>query len=295
MPKTTQNIYLIGFMGSGKSYLGQELAKALNWAFLDIDAFLEEEEKRRIACIFAESGESFFRTLERHYLHRSSAFHKTVIATGGGAPCFFDNMDWMNANGLTIYLKTPIPILIERLRAETNHRPLLAQKTSSELAKFINQKLGERTPFYEKAQYLFEYKTGKEGGKELLLSLEKNLILTNKSERMKIYHNPRCSKSRETLTLLKSKGIQPEIVLYLDNPPTEEELQNIVNQLNIQPSQLVRKREKLYKELFKDKNLSEAEWLGILAKHPKLIERPIVLKDGKAVLGRPPEKALDLI
>ena len=112
---------------------------------------------------------------------------------------------------------------------------------------------------------------------------------------MKIYHNPRCSKSRQTLNLIKENGVEPEIVLYLNTPPTKEELQTLIRQLNIQPSQLLRKGEKIYKEQFKGKEMEEAAWIDIMIAHPKLIERPIVVKDGKAVLGRPPENVLDLM
>ena len=112
---------------------------------------------------------------------------------------------------------------------------------------------------------------------------------------MKIYHNPRCSKSRQTLNLLKEQGIEPEIVLYLNTPPSKAELQTLLQQLNIKPSQLLRKREKIYKEQFKGKDISEEEWVEIMIAHPKLIERPIVVKDGKAVLGRPPENVLEFI
>lgn len=112
---------------------------------------------------------------------------------------------------------------------------------------------------------------------------------------MKIYHNPRCSKSRQTLNLLKEKGVEPEIVLYLDTPPTKAELTKIIKQLGINPSQLLRKGEKVYKEQFKGKTIEESDWIDIMIEYPKLIERPIVIKDGKAILGRPPENVLDLI
>ncbi len=112
---------------------------------------------------------------------------------------------------------------------------------------------------------------------------------------MKIYHNPRCSKSRQTLNLLKEQGVEPEVVLYLNTPPTREELQTLVQQLNIKPSQLLRKGEKIYKEQFKGKDIAEAEWIEIMIANPKLIERPIVVKNGKAVLGRPPENVLSLL
>jgi arsenate reductase len=111
---------------------------------------------------------------------------------------------------------------------------------------------------------------------------------------MKIYHNPRCSKSRITLNLIKEQGIEPEIIQYLKTPPTKTELKAIIEQLGMLPSQLLRKGEKIYKENFKGKDISEEEWIDIMVEYPKLIERPIVIKNGKAVLGRPPENVNDL-
>lgn len=112
---------------------------------------------------------------------------------------------------------------------------------------------------------------------------------------MKIYHNPRCQKSRETLAILEGKGLKPEIVLYLESPPSREELKAILKMLGISASELVRKGEQVYKDHFKGKNLTEEEWLGALLQYPKLIERPIVVKGGKAVIGRPPEKVEELL
>lgn len=112
---------------------------------------------------------------------------------------------------------------------------------------------------------------------------------------MVIYHNPRCSKSRQTLQLLEDKGVSPEVVLYLDDVPTKSDLKTILKKLNISADQLIRRGEKDYKENFKGKNLSEDEWIDAMIKFPKLIERPIVVKDEKAVLGRPPENVLELI
>jgi len=111
---------------------------------------------------------------------------------------------------------------------------------------------------------------------------------------MKIYHNPRCSKSRQTLALINENGVEPEVVRYLDNPPTKQELLDIIEKLNIKPSQLLRKGEKIYKEQFKGKDITESEWIDIMLEYPKLMERPIVIKDEKAVLGRPPENVLEL-
>jgi arsenate reductase len=112
---------------------------------------------------------------------------------------------------------------------------------------------------------------------------------------MKIYHNPRCSKSRQTLQLIKESGKQVDVIEYLVDVPTEAELKNIVDLLRIKPEQLLRKNEAIYKEQFKDKNLSDDEWIAAMVKNPKLIERPIVIEGKKAVLGRPPENVLDLL
>ena len=112
---------------------------------------------------------------------------------------------------------------------------------------------------------------------------------------MKIYHNPRCSKSRQTLQLLQDKGVEAEIVEYLKNIPTAEELKIILAKLNLKPTQILRKGEAVYKEKFKTSNFTDEEWIDVMIEYPKLIERPIVIRDNKAVLGRPPENVLDLI
>jgi arsenate reductase (glutaredoxin) len=112
---------------------------------------------------------------------------------------------------------------------------------------------------------------------------------------MKIYHNPRCAKSRETLTLLKSKGQDPEIILYLENPPTEKELKAILKKLQLKPEQLLRKGEAIFKEHYKGKILSDDQWIKAMVENPKLIERPIVIEGNRAVLGRPPEQVLGLL
>jgi len=112
---------------------------------------------------------------------------------------------------------------------------------------------------------------------------------------MIIYHNPRCSKSRQTLQLIEEKGITPEVVLYLNDIPSKSDLKTILKKLNISAEQLIRKGEKDYKENFKGKDLSEDEWIDAMIKFPKLIERPIVVKGEKAVIGRPPESVLEII
>ena len=112
---------------------------------------------------------------------------------------------------------------------------------------------------------------------------------------MKIYHNPRCRKSRETLELLQEKGIEPEIILYLANPPDKKELKDVLSKLGIKPELLIRKGEPIFKEYFKGKKLTDEQWIDAMVTYPKLIERPIVIQGDKAVIGRPPVNVLQLI
>lgn len=111
---------------------------------------------------------------------------------------------------------------------------------------------------------------------------------------MKIYHNPRCSKSRQTLEIIQKKGLEIEIIDYLVKPPTTKELEEIITLLKINPEDLVRKSEDIYKEKFKGKKITQQEWVKIMVEHPKLIERPIVISGDKAIIGRPPEKVIEL-
>ncbi|WP_018294182.1 arsenate reductase (glutaredoxin) [Mariprofundus ferrooxydans] len=110
-----------------------------------------------------------------------------------------------------------------------------------------------------------------------------------------IYHNPRCSKSRQTLTLLQEQGIEPAIVEYLNTPPTAAELDRILNMLGIEPEALMRKGESEYKEHFSGRSLSRTETIALMVQHPKVIERPIVVTGDKAAIGRPPESVLAIL
>jgi arsenate reductase len=112
---------------------------------------------------------------------------------------------------------------------------------------------------------------------------------------MKIYHNPRCGKSRQTLALLTENGIEPEIVLYLKDIPSKKELKAILKKLGIKAEELIRKGEQAYKDNYKNKSLTEEQWIEAMIKYPKLIERPIVINGSKAILGRPPENVLELL
>lgn len=112
---------------------------------------------------------------------------------------------------------------------------------------------------------------------------------------MKILHNPRCRKSRETLAILEDAGVKPDIILYLDQTPTQKELKEILKKLDMNAENLIRKGEAIYKEKFKGKSLTENQWIDAMIQYPKLIERPIVIKGKKAVIGRPPENVKSLL
>ncbi|MGK7389941.1 MAG: arsenate reductase (glutaredoxin) [Candidatus Cyclobacteriaceae bacterium M2_1C_046] len=112
---------------------------------------------------------------------------------------------------------------------------------------------------------------------------------------LRIYHNPRCRKSREALQIIEEKGETVEVVEYLKTPPTKDELRKVVEMLGIPAEDLVRKNEDLYKESYKGKDINDEDWLVILSENPKLIERPIIIKEDQAVIGRPPEKVNELL
>lgn len=146
-----RRFYLIGFMGSGKSFTGRRLAGELGLPFLDLDEYLEEKTGRTVKRIFEEEGETTFRKMEAAALRETERFSSAVIACGGGTPCFGDNMEWMNAHGLTIYLETPAELLADRLISETAHRPLLRGLDRSGLRRYIEEKLAQRAPYYHQA------------------------------------------------------------------------------------------------------------------------------------------------
>jgi len=147
-------IFLIGYMGSGKTTIGKLLATRLGYSFVDMDAYIEEKQFKTISQIFAEQGEHEFRLLEQKCLHEVAEYENVIISTGGGAPCFFDNMEFMNSHGLTIYLKLTATELAGRLEAiGVSKRPLLANRKGEELRRFIAEGLSKRESHYEKANY----------------------------------------------------------------------------------------------------------------------------------------------
>lgn len=142
-------------MGSGKTTLGPRLSEALGFSFFELDKAIEFQVGITIAEIFESKRESYFRQIEQKVLRQTILLNETVIACGGGTPCFFDNMEWMNKNGFTIFLDTEEKILKERLSNDRSDRPLLKNKTELELAEWISQTLKIRRPFYEKAAMFF--------------------------------------------------------------------------------------------------------------------------------------------
>lgn len=146
------NIYLIGFMGSGKSFTGQQLAAALHLPFVDLDERIEQTEKRSIAQVFDLEGEAYFRTIEAQLLRATLADDPAVISCGGGTPCFHQNMEWINANGLSVYLKASIPLLAKRLKKGQEHRPLIRGFNELELDAYIAERLAQRTHYYEQSE-----------------------------------------------------------------------------------------------------------------------------------------------
>lgn len=145
-------IFLIGFMGCGKSTLGRKLALKMGYELVDLDHKLEEHTGCTIATFFATHGEDAFRTMESETLKALAYPKNSIIATGGGSPCYFDNMDWMNANGLTIYIDMSAAALASRLEKGIAKRPLLEGLNEEALVHFIEEKLAGRRRFYEKAK-----------------------------------------------------------------------------------------------------------------------------------------------
>ena len=143
-------------MGSGKTTLGRALAAALELQFIDLDHYIEQRYRKTIAQLFAESGEDGFREIERRVLHEVGEFEDVIISTGGGTPCFFDNVDYMNAQGTTVHLDVPVERLFIRLSIARSKRPLIKDKNDTELKEFIVEQLGKRAPHYGKAQYAFK-------------------------------------------------------------------------------------------------------------------------------------------
>ena len=149
-------IFLTGYMGAGKTTLGRALAAEMGIPFIDLDHYIEKRHCKTIAQLFAEKGEEGFREIERRMLHEVGEFEDVIISTGGGTPCFFDNIEYMNSQGTTVYLDVPVERLFIRLSIARSKRPLIKEKNDEELMAFIIEQLEKRAPHYSKAQYSFK-------------------------------------------------------------------------------------------------------------------------------------------
>jgi len=150
------NVYLIGFMGSGKSTLGRRMASREGWKFEDLDSLIEKAEGKPVMQIFRESGEEYFRKIEAATLKSIKEEGNIVIACGGGTPCYKDNMEYMNGEGVTVYIKHNAATLFSRLTRAKKIRPLLEGMSTEEMKEYIKQKLGEREKWYGKAQLIID-------------------------------------------------------------------------------------------------------------------------------------------
>lgn len=140
-------------MGAGKTTLGRAFAQATGLNFIDLDWYIEGRFRKTVQQLFAERGEEGFRELERRMLHEVGEFEDIVISTGGGTPCFFDNMDYMSVAGDTVFLRATPEVLLRRIKAGRQKRPLVAGKTDEELKDFIRDSLERRLPFYARAKH----------------------------------------------------------------------------------------------------------------------------------------------
>ena len=149
-------IVLIGYMGAGKTTVGRMLAKDMGLMFYDLDWYITSRMRRTVAQIFEESGEEWFRRIERNMLHEVAEFENVVISCGGGTPCFFDNMDYLNLQSETVYLKATPEVLYAHLKMGKSVRPLLLNKTPEEVEAFVKQQLQQREPYYSKAKHVLD-------------------------------------------------------------------------------------------------------------------------------------------
>ena len=149
-------IFLIGFMGSGKTTIGRRLVERIGFDFVDTDSFIEMQQGLTVSEVFARFGELAFREMERGILQEIQKLEYAVVSTGGGMPCYGDNMDVMLASGKVVYLKTSPQALSRRLLRSHIERPLIKGKTEMELQQYIVEKLTEREPFYNRAHIVVQ-------------------------------------------------------------------------------------------------------------------------------------------
>lgn len=151
-----KRIIIIGYMGSGKTTVGHALSQELGLRFYDLDWYIETRMHRTVKQIFDEKGEEGFRKIEHNLLHEVAEFEDVIISCGGGTPCFFDNIDYINRQGETVYLKCTTDVLYKHLKMGKTVRPLLLNKTPDEVKTFIEAQLKQREPFYAKAKHIVD-------------------------------------------------------------------------------------------------------------------------------------------
>lgn len=148
-------IYLLGFMGCGKTHWGKELSHKLKVPFFDLDEQIEASEGKKIVGIFAEEGEEFFRQKEKEILHLITESHESfIMACGGGTPCFFNNIDYMNSSGTTVWINCSVDCLHSRLVKEKEKRPLIRELTDEQLKSYIIKKFADRKIFYQQSSVI---------------------------------------------------------------------------------------------------------------------------------------------
>lgn len=175
-PTEEMNIYLIGFMGSGKSTIGRLLAEALAYQWVDLDEHIVTRNQMSVRGIFKKYGERFFRKEEATVLRNTMTLEKAVVSCGGGTPCFENNMNWINQHGISIFIDPTVEVLLNRLVKGQEKRPLLREKNLEELETFIQQKLEERRPVYEQAHIHYQQAQDDAPSVELII------------KKMKAYH-----------------------------------------------------------------------------------------------------------
>lgn len=149
-------VYLMGYMGCGKSTIGKKIAKILGLSFIDLDEYIENKYRISISDIFSTKGEAYFRTIESETLKEVSIINNAVISLGGGTPCFNDNIAFIKKSGVSVYIKLPVRVLFDRLKQAKQSRPLIVNKTDNELLDFISLSLKNREGYYEQADIIFE-------------------------------------------------------------------------------------------------------------------------------------------
>ena len=151
-----RRIIIIGYMGAGKTTVGKALSKELNIPFYDLDWYIESRMRKTVPQIFAERGEEGFRKIEHNLLHEVAEFENVIISCGGGTPCFYDNMDYLNTQGDTVYLKAAPEVLYGHLKIGKTERPLLKNKTPEEMQEYIREQLDKREQYYLQAKHVLD-------------------------------------------------------------------------------------------------------------------------------------------